>query len=184
MQNHNDAIITTSGHSSLEKYTSHFSERVVCERELETEKNCNILTPTLMAIIAFLSCSPGPLPGAWGPSLSWDIVLIPASSLQLIWGSGTPNAQSGVMRVGACSLYSILSPPNSNFLCAELYYCFTSTQFNPSTVKVIPWHPRPDAPVIYTGAFLILTAWLGRRSIYSIIRGDLKIDNDSVNLGY
>ena len=25
-------------------------ERFVCERELETEQNCNILTPTLMAI--------------------------------------------------------------------------------------------------------------------------------------
>ena len=45
-------------HSSLEKYTSHFIERVVCERELETEQNCNILTLTLMAITAFLSCSP------------------------------------------------------------------------------------------------------------------------------
>ena len=32
-------------HSSLEKYTSHFIERVVCERELEAEQNCNILTP-------------------------------------------------------------------------------------------------------------------------------------------
>ena len=29
------------------------------------------------------------------------------------------------------------------------------TQFNPSIVKVIPWYLRPDAPVIYTGAFLI-----------------------------
>ena len=26
-------------------------------------------------------------PGAWGPSLCWDMVLIPASSLQLIWNS-------------------------------------------------------------------------------------------------
>ena len=26
-------------------------------------------------------------PGAWGPSLYWDMVLIPASSLQLIWTS-------------------------------------------------------------------------------------------------
>ena len=26
-------------------------------------------------------------PGAWGPSLCWDVVLIPASSLQLIWTS-------------------------------------------------------------------------------------------------
>ena len=45
--------------SLLEKYTSHFIERVVCERELETEQNCNILTPTLLAITAFLSRSPG-----------------------------------------------------------------------------------------------------------------------------
>ncbi len=37
-------------HSSLEKSTSHFIERVVCKRELESEQKCNILTPTLMAI--------------------------------------------------------------------------------------------------------------------------------------
>ena len=49
----------TSEDTSLEKYTSHFIERFVCERELETEKNCKILTPTLMAITAFLSRSPG-----------------------------------------------------------------------------------------------------------------------------
>ena len=45
-----------------------------------------------------------------------------------------------------------------------LYNCLTSTcfckrhictQFNPSTAKVIPWNLRPDAPVIYTGTFLI-----------------------------
>ena len=58
MQKHNDAM-TTSGQRSLEKYTSHFIERVVCKRELETEQNCNILTPTLMAITEFLSRSPG-----------------------------------------------------------------------------------------------------------------------------
>ena len=51
--------IRTSEDTSLEKYTSHFIERVVCERVLETEQNCNILTPTLMAITAFLSSSPG-----------------------------------------------------------------------------------------------------------------------------
>ena len=28
------------------------------------------------------------------------------------------------------------------------------TQFNLSTVKVIPWYLRPDAPVLYTGASL------------------------------
>ena len=68
MQKRNDAM-KTSGHSSLEKYTSHFIERVVCERELETEQNCNILTPTLMTITAFFSRSPGQLNrGPGGPS--------------------------------------------------------------------------------------------------------------------
>ena len=88
MQNHNDDTIKTSRHSSFEKYTSHFIERVVCERELETEQNCNILTPKLFWLSqpffpVLLGCSIGGL----GPSLSWDMVLIPPSSLQLIWTS-------------------------------------------------------------------------------------------------
>ena len=65
MQNHNDDTIKTSDRS-LEKYTSHFIERVwkgysrfYCKRELGTEQTCDILTPTLMAITAFLSRSPG-----------------------------------------------------------------------------------------------------------------------------
>ena len=80
MQKHNDDTIRTSGHSSLEKYTSHFIERVVCERELETEQNCNILTPNSsgynsISFPIFLGCS------------TEGLVLIPASSLQLIWTS-------------------------------------------------------------------------------------------------
>ena len=58
--------IRTSGHSSLEKYTSHFIRKgskglrkiLSVRGELETEQNCNILTPTLLAIAAFLSRSP------------------------------------------------------------------------------------------------------------------------------
>ena len=69
--------IKTSGHSSLEKYTSHFTERVqkgyeeyYCVRgKLETEQNFNILTLTLMAITAFLSRFPGLLNrGPRGPA--------------------------------------------------------------------------------------------------------------------
>ncbi len=70
-----------SGHSSLEKYTSHFIERVACERELETEQNCNILTPTLMAISVSFPFSWAAQPEAGGPALS-----------------------------GCCFLYSIISP--------------------------------------------------------------------------
>ena len=71
-------------HSSLEKYTSHFIERVVSERELETEQTCNILTPTPMATTVFLSYSPGLLNRGMGAQPLWDMFLIPASSLQLI----------------------------------------------------------------------------------------------------
>ena len=74
--------------------------------------------------------------GAWGPSLCWDMVLIPASSLQLIWTS---------CRRGYIIIWR---PPTS----CEHHIC---TQFNTSTIKVIPWYLRPDAPVIYTGAFLL-----------------------------
>ena len=80
MQKHNDDT-TTSGHSSLEKYTSHFIEMVVCERELKTEQRLQHIDhlPTLLAITAFypvlLGCSTG------------GLVLIPASSLQPIWTS-------------------------------------------------------------------------------------------------
>ena len=54
--------IRTSGHSSLKKYTYHFIrkgyERVyVWEVSWRLNKDCNILTPTLLAIAAFLSRS-------------------------------------------------------------------------------------------------------------------------------
>ena len=76
MQNHNNDIIKTSDTVLLEKYTSYFIERVrkvysrfYCERELETEQNCNILTPTLMAIsVVSFSFSRVAQPEAWGPS--------------------------------------------------------------------------------------------------------------------
>ena len=124
MQNHNDNTIKTSDTSSLEKYTSHFIERVVCERELEAEQNCNILTSTLMAITACLSHSPGLLNrGPGGPA---SLGHVPHSSIfsptdLRLW---TPNAQSGVLMaplLGAGSLYSILSPTNLNFLSPGLY---------------------------------------------------------------
>ena len=101
--------------------------------------------------------------------------LIPASSLQLIW---TSTAQSGVLRAPSAGCW--FSLPHlisnwSNFLCTELYNCSTSTFFlwasqialnstRPRS-RLYPDIPRPDAPVIYTCVFPILTAWPGRRSI-------------------
>ena len=64
----------------LKKYTSHFIwKSCVCERELETEQNCNILTPTLMAIsVVSFSFSRPAQPEAWGP-LCWILAFSIAS---------------------------------------------------------------------------------------------------------
>ena len=128
--------IKTSGHSSLEKYTSYFIERVVCEMWVgHWTKIATYWPPAPPAIAVRLFRSPGLLNRGPGSPAS----LLRAGSLSSIWNTDfkhwTPTAWLSV------------SP--------GLYHCFTPTQFNPSTVKVIPWSPRPDAPVIYTGAFLI-----------------------------
>ena len=120
----------------------------MCERELETEQNCNILTPTLLAITAFLSRSPGLLnqgPGGLGAQPLWDMILTPASSLQLVWGLRAPSA--GCWR-SLPHLISNWSGLQTNWLpvFTELYNSSTPTFFlcashlhslNPSTVKVI-----------------------------------------------
>ena len=141
--------IRTSGHSSLEKYTSQFIERVVCERELETEQNCNLLTPTLMAITAFLSRSPGLLnrqPG--GPA---SLGHGPHSSIFSPTDLNCNCSIGGLRAPSAGYWFSLphLFPNWLNFLCTELYNNLTSTllpasqfstQFNTSTVKVISWY--------------------------------------------
>ena len=81
-------------------------KRFYNERELETKQNCNILTPTLMAITAFLSCSPG----------------------LLNLGPGSPAS------LGHVPHSSIFSPTGLisnwlNFLCTELYNSSTPTFF-------------------------------------------------------
>ena len=88
-------------------------------------------------------------PGVGGPSLYWDMVFIPASSLQLIWTS---------CRWGYIIIWR---PPTS---CERHKFALNSTP-RQTRSPLISWYLRPDAPVIYTGAFLLLTAWPGRRSI-------------------
>ena len=136
--------IKTSGHSSkiyLSLYSKGF-ERVtkgfMRERWVEdwTELQ-HIDPPNLLATPVFLSRSPGLLNrGAWGPAspgtwFSFQHFLSSWSKLPVAPG------------------YIIIWPSPTS---CERHIC---TQFNPSTVKVIPWYLQPDAPVIYTGAFLI-----------------------------
>ena len=133
MQKHNDDTIRTSGHSSLEKYTSHFIEMFVCERWVgDRTKTATCWPPPQFLyleqhfFLVLLGCSIG---GPEGPlALCWVLVLSTASFLQLIW---TPCRRGYII---------IWRPPIS---CERHIF----TQFNPSTVKVIPSYLRPDAPV-------------------------------------
>ena len=112
--------------TSLKKYTSPFIVRFACEKELETEQNCNILTPTLMAIsivLLVLQGCPTGGPGAqlsagWWLSLphlvsnsfglqltdflstpSYIIVQLPTQSLEWhVWSSSSGNNCHAVHR--------------------------------------------------------------------------------------
>ena len=119
-----------------------------------------------MAITPFLlGCSTG----GRGAQPLWDMFLIPASSLQLVWTLIAQSGAWGPPLLGAGFLYRILSPTDWLPVFTRLYNCSTFTFFlwasqialnstHPRS-RLYPDIPRPDAPVIYTGAFPILTAW-------------------------
>ena len=83
MQKNNDDTIMMSRHSSLEKYTSHSIERVVCERELETKQRLQHIDPHSSGYhsLSFLFSWATQL-GAWGPSS-----LLRAGSLSSNWNT-------------------------------------------------------------------------------------------------
>ena len=155
--------IKTSEHSSLEKYITHFIWKgskglrkvLLRERWVGDWTELQHIDPHSSghSSISF-PFSWAAQPGAWGPSLCWDMVLIPASSLQLIWTS----CHRGYI--------IIWLPPTS----CKRHIC---TQFNLSIVKVIPWSPD----ICSTGWTCYLHRWIshltarpGRRSIcYTIM---------------
>ena len=129
----------TNEHTSLEKYTSHtLFERVAKELcvkgELETEQTVTYWPPVPLSLAALLSCPAGLLNrGSWGPiALCWVLVLS-TSYLQLCWLQLTEP-------VSGSRIIIVWRPPAS---CGR-HIC---TQFNLTTIKVIPWYLRPDAPV-------------------------------------
>ena len=134
--------IMTNEHTSLEKiylYSKGLRKGYVWEVSWGLNRDCNILTPS-----SFVFSS---------------------TSFSFCWAaqSGIPRAH--IPLLGAGSLYSILSPTDSKLtepVCGPgLYNCLTSTCFlwasnlhpiQPSTVKVILWYLRPDAPVPWSTA--------------------------------
>ena len=151
------------------------------ERELETEQNCSILTITLLAITAFLSRSPGLLNRGPGGPLYW--VLAFSTALISNWsGLQTDlisNYNSSIGALRAHSAGCLLSLPHllqlTDFLSSPSYIIVHAhlllVGVTIALIRPINGQgynsdiPRPDAPVIYTGAFPILTARPGRRSI-------------------
>ena len=113
--------------------TSHFIVTFVCESELESEHNCNILTPSLMAVsvVSFLF-SRAAQPAAQGPTL---LAFSTTSYQQLLWirtQSGAPRAPSAWC--GFPYHISFLTPSDLWLLVlTELYISSTPTQ-------ILEWH--------------------------------------------
>ena len=101
----------------------------MCERELETEQNCNILTPTLLAIIAFLSRSPGLLNR--GPGCPASLGHVPQSSILSPTGLISKLIWSPTDWISCALSYIIVQRPSP---CCGRH---KSHSFNLSTVKVI-----------------------------------------------
>ena len=102
-----------------------------------------------ISLAALLSRSAGLLnQGSWGPiALCWVLVLSIASYLQL--------TDSKLTELPVASGYIIVWHPPAS--CERRI----RTQFNRSTVKVIPWYLRPDAPVpwLTTGSKVNMLHW-------------------------
>ena len=138
--------IMTSEHSSLEKYTSHtlfemvakgLQKGYVWEVSWKLNKDCNILTPSSSSYssTSFLFCW-----AARSGVLRAHSTLLGAGSLNSNL-SPTATTDSKLTELPIAPGYIIVWHPPAS---CERCIC---TQFNPSTVKVIPWYLRPDAPV-------------------------------------
>ena len=121
--------------------------------ELEAEQNCNILTPALMAITAFLSRSPGLLNR--GPGGSVSLGHVPHSNwfdLQLIW---SPTAQSGVLRAPSAGCWFSLPHLISNCLTSCLHLGYIIVRYPPSSCGRHKLHSiQPDHGQGYILIFL------------------------------
>ena len=150
---HNDTMIDESG-TVLEKYTSHFIWKGCVWEGVEDLTELQHIDPHSIGHnrVSF-PFSWAAQPGAWGP-LRWVLAFSTASCHQRVW-----------------------SPNWTDFLSSPSYIIVQRPLLLVGvTIALIqPIHgqgynsdiPRPDAPVLYIGAFSILTARQGRRSIYN-----------------
>ena len=142
-----NTIMTNETQFLRKIYLSHFIQngmKGLCVRgELETEQNCNILTPSSSG---YSSTS---FSFSWAAQPGTLRVASPQSGAGSHTDISSPKPWLPLTELPVTLGYIIVWHPPAS--CGH-HIC---TQLNLSTVKVIPWYLRPDALVIYTGAFLI-----------------------------
>ena len=138
-QRHNDK---GRAKTSWTKYTSHYIVTFACESQLETEQNCNILTPTLMAVsVVSFSFSRAAQPEAQGPSSLLDdgflYCLLSPTGLQN--SIGGPESRFGWVWLFLTTtfLQRLWSPVVWLPVLTELYSSSTPTH---SPTQSLEWH--------------------------------------------
>ena len=174
---HNDTMKTSD--TVLRKIYLSLYLKGLCVRGSLRPNRTATYWPPLLWPSAFRSRFSGLLNRGPGVQPLWVPVFSTASYLQLVW---SPTAQSGVWELpllGAGFLYRILSPTVlvsklTDFLSSPSYIivqhppsCGRHNRTHSTRPPDIPW---VDSSVIYIGAFPILTARPGRRSIYNTLK--------------
>ena len=140
-KNHNDTMIKDERRHLKKNISLTLFVMFACERELETEQNCNILTPTLMAVsVVFLvlkGCSTGG-PGAQ-LSAGWWLSLL---HLITNWSPKLHRGSQGPLRPGVAfpttsCLRRLWSPTVWLPVLTELYNSSMPTQ---SPTQSLEWH--------------------------------------------
>ena len=139
----------TNEHASLEKYTSHTLFEMVAkglwksyvwEVSWRLNRDCNILTPSssVFSSTSFSFC--------WAAQPGVPRAQPSAESKFSLPRTATTDSKTTELPLAPGYIIVWHSPASCG--------CHICTQFNPSTVKIIPWYLWPDEPVPWSTAGL------------------------------
>ena len=155
----------------------------MCERELETEQNCNILTPTLLSISVSFPISRAAQPEARGPTLPsegflnrilsptglqshWLPVFTELYNSSIAYSISPHNWPSGCVTSAVLGMACLIVIKRKLLSCSSqvtLFRCISLWLY------LVPYcQPSPHTLMEYaTFASLEWHVWPGRRSIYN-----------------